>query len=161
MRVTLGVWGVSAVAGKGFAPSGQRSRESDQRRDEALITEVAADGELRGPDLPDGDWPSWTRHWWATWRRSAQAATFTTTDWDFLLETALLHAAYVGGQLAYAAELRLRVAKYGATPEDRMRLRLSITEPDAKPAATDDEVAAKRAAREGRRKRLEEAAVDG
>ena len=37
---------------------------------------------------------------------------------------------------------------------------LSITEPDAKPAATDDEVAAKRAAREGRRKRLEEAAVD-
>jgi hypothetical protein len=29
--------------------------------------------------------------WWDTWRRSAQAQEFTDTDWDFLLDTALMH----------------------------------------------------------------------
>lgn len=147
------------MAGRGFAPSGHRSRESDLRRDEARVTEVFADGETHGPELPDADWPRWTRRWWETWRRSPQASTFTDTDWDFLLETALLHAAYVGGNLTVAAELRLRVAKFGATPEDRMRLRLSIAEPPAR-SATADEVAARRSAREDRRKRIE-ASVDG
>ena len=33
------------------------------------------------------------------------------------------------GDLKQAAELRLRVAKFGATPEDRMRLRLQIAAP--------------------------------
>ena len=35
------------------------------------------------------------------------------------------------GDLKQAAELRLRVAKFGATPEDRMRLRLQVIAPDA------------------------------
>ncbi|MBQ0926720.1 hypothetical protein KBO27_22455 [Saccharopolyspora endophytica] len=29
--------------------------------------------------------------WWQTWRESAQATTFTPTDWDFLLDAALMH----------------------------------------------------------------------
>jgi hypothetical protein len=94
---------------------------------------VAADGELRGPELPDcleAGWPAPTRSWWETWRGSAQASTFTATDWDFLLDTALLHARFWMGDQSVAAELRLRVAKFGATPEDRMRLRLSIGEPE-------------------------------
>jgi hypothetical protein len=56
----------------------------------------------------------------------------TDTDWDFLLDTALLHARYWEGDEKVAAELRLRVAKFGATPEDRARLRMSVGEPDAK-----------------------------
>jgi hypothetical protein len=42
------------------------------------------------------------------------------------------------GNGSVAAELRLRVAKFGATPEDRLRLRMQIAEPDqpaAKPAS--------------------------
>jgi hypothetical protein len=125
------------MAGRGFAPSGTRSRENDQRRDEAAVMKVNPDDIERGFDLPvlepdvlgDRTWPAMTRRWWARWRKSPQAQTFTETDWDFLLETALIHRAFILGDLKQAAELRLRVAKYGATPEDRMRLRLQITAP--------------------------------
>lgn len=97
---------------------------------------VEDDGELRGPPLPEGvlpdgeDWHPRTRQWWDTWRRSPQAQTFIDTDWDFLLDTALLHAImWSRGKWEFASEVRLRAAKYGATPEDRMRLKLKIETP--------------------------------
>ena len=140
------------MAGRGFAPSGTRSRENDQKRDDAAVTKVSPDDAVRGPDLPELDddaegnprgWPRQTRRWWETWRKAPQSQTFTDTDWDFLLETALIHRAFTLGDLKQAAELRLRVAKFGATPEDRMRLRLQIaapgeakTEPAKIPAST-------------------------
>nr|WTC12564.1 hypothetical protein OHA15_34000 [Streptomyces anthocyanicus] len=98
------------------------------------------DGELRGPLLPEGvlpddeDWHPRTRKWWETWRRSAQAQVFLETDWDFLLDTALLHhVMWTKGRWEFASEVRLRAAKYGATPEDRMRLKLKIETPADKP----------------------------
>ncbi|TCO47311.1 hypothetical protein [Actinocrispum wychmicini] len=57
----------------------------------------------------------------------------TGTDWDFLLDTALLHAELWSGVASVAPELRLRVGKLGATPEDRQRLRMQIIEPGATP----------------------------
>jgi hypothetical protein len=118
------------MAGRGPAPKGTRSRARDQKHDEALQTVVLPDSELRGPDLPDGfDWPPRTVAWWRIWRESPQAQTFTDTDWSFLLDTAVMHAEFWLGNRALAAELRLRVAKFGATPEDRLRLKLSIGEP--------------------------------
>ena len=53
-------------------------------------------------------------------------------DWDFLLDTAHLHSAMWNGDSKLAGEVRLRVSKFGATPEDRMRLRVQVDE-DAKP----------------------------
>ena len=82
-----------------------------------------------GPD--SFDWPAATREWWRTWRTSAQASKFTETDWLFLLDTAVLHAEFWLGDPSVAGELRLRVAKFGATPEDRARLRLQVGEPGA------------------------------
>jgi hypothetical protein len=97
-------------------------------------TVVADDGQIRGPELPDGfPWPDQTLRWWQTWRTAPQAQTLTATDWDFLLDTAVIHAAFWHGDTSVAGELRLRVAKFGATPEDRMRLRMQIDEPE-KPA---------------------------
>jgi hypothetical protein len=96
---------------------------------------VIGDGQSHGPDLPDTmDWPAQTRRWWETWRSSPQAQTLTDTDWDFLLDTALLHAELWSGNGSVASELRLRVAKFGATPEDRARLRMQIGEPETKAA---------------------------
>jgi hypothetical protein len=106
-------------------------------------TEVSVDGELRGPELPvdvlpnHEEWHRRTREWWRTWRTSPQAQTFTATDWDFLIDTALMHhTMWSQGRWEFASELRLRAAKFGATPEDRMRLRMKVTDPgpDAKPA---------------------------
>lgn len=122
------------MAGRGPAPKGTRSRPRDQKQDEARLT-VLPDcvDEIRGAELPEGfDWPPATVTWWETWRRSPQAQTFTDTDWSFLLDTAVMHAEFWLGNRSLAAELRLRVAKFGATPEDRARLRLSIGDPKRK-----------------------------
>lgn len=105
---------------------------------------MTPDDELRGPDLPidvlpgDEEWHVRTQAWWATWRRSPQAQTFTTTDWDFLIDTALMHhTMWSKGRWEFASELRLRAAKFGATPEDRLRLRMQVEIPgDEKPKPT-------------------------
>lgn len=118
------------MAGRGPAPKARMTRPTDDKRRQAEQTHVAAGAEPVGPPLPDGiAWPDATRAWWDTWRSSAQATTFVGTDWDFLLDTAVLHAEYWRGELGVAAELRLRVAKLGATPEDRARLRLQVDTP--------------------------------
>lgn len=120
------------MAGQGPAPKDPATR---RRRNAPPVptTVVVADDELRGPYLPDGvlpageAWHQRTRDWWATWRRSAQAQTFGATDWDFLLDTALMHhTMWSKGRWEFAGELRLRVAKFGATPEDRARLRMQV-----------------------------------
>jgi hypothetical protein len=51
----------------------------------------------------------------------------TEPDWQFLLDTALMHhQMWQNGRWDFASEVRLRVAKFGATPEDRLRLHLEI-----------------------------------
>lgn len=94
------------------------------------------DGRTRGPALPAGvlpdgeDWHPQTKTWWANWRKAPQAAAFHPTDWDFLLDTALMHhTMWTKGRWEFASELRLRVAKFGATLEDRARLRLEVETP--------------------------------
>lgn len=122
------------MAGRGPAPKETRSRERDQHRREDEFTVVQADGQPHGPELPaDVDWPDQTVAWWQTWRLSAQARTFTDTDWSFLLDTAVLHMAFWDGDRSVASELRLRAAKFGATPEDRARLKISVGEPEEGP----------------------------
>lgn len=122
------------MAGRGPAPKDPAKRRR-RNADPVPTTVVADDGSVHGPELPAGaEWPTQTRAWWETWRSSPQAQTFTDTDWSFLLDTALLHAELWSGNGAVAAELRLRVAKFGATPEDRARLRIQVGDPDTKPA---------------------------
>lgn len=128
------------MAGRGPAP---KPADKRRRRNSSSTTSLVADGILRGSPLPrsgysvrmDGEkhdfvWPEHTKAWWLNWRRSAMARVFTPADWDFLLETAVLHASFWDGDRSVASELRLRVAKFGATPEDRLRLKLEIETDD-------------------------------
>lgn len=73
-------------------------------------------------------WSSLTEEWWQMWATSPLAAEFTSTDWSELRDTALLHSEYWKGNFKLAAELRLRTAKFGATPEDRLRLRIQFAQ---------------------------------
>lgn len=97
------------------------------------------------PDLPEFDvtlevdgqlksqrfvWPERTREWWRMWAASPLSSEFTETDWSELLDTAMLHARFWSGDHKVAPELRLRVAKFGATPEDRARLRIQFATAD-------------------------------
>lgn len=122
------------MPGRGPAPKDPAKRRRTNK-DSIPPTTVAADTILRGPELPgEIDWPVQTLRWWVTWRLSPQAQSWGDTDWDFLLDTAMLHKAFWEGDTKAAAELRLRVAKFGATPEDRMRLRLQISNPEGEKA---------------------------
>ena len=120
------------MAGRGPAPkpASRRARANKDPVGATVLRFVKADA----PDLPDDiEWHSRTVEWWSIWQRSAQADTFTESDWSFLLDTALMHhAMWSKGQWTLAAEVRLRVAKYGATPEDRARLRMVFADADAK-----------------------------
>jgi hypothetical protein len=89
------------------------------------------------PELPEGvDWHPRTRQWWAAWQRSPMAALMSDIDWAFMADTALLHSAmWATSSWTMAAEVRLRVAKFGATLEDRQRLRLTWADADERDAA--------------------------
>lgn len=113
------------------APMGKKKRE---------VTTVSAPSTKRGKPLPKnfltdryGEPESWhpaTQEWWNNWRTSPQATRMMTdVDWDFLLDTALMHHnMWKTRKWELASEIRLRVAKFGATPEDRKRLQLEIEE---------------------------------
>lgn len=128
------------MAGRGPAPKDPTKRRRRNAADEETV--IVSDDELRGPELPEGvlgvntktgeltEWHPMTQRWWQTWRESAQAQTFTDTDWAFLVDTALMHhSMWDKGQWTLAAEVRLRAAKFGATPEDRARLKLKVDDP--------------------------------
>ena len=118
------------MAGRGPAPkdpSRRARRNADPIPQTVLRQEVA-----KPPALP----PELGKHavvkrWWETWKASPQAEHFGSTDWLFLLETAyIVRAFHVDGDMKVAAELRQRVAKFGATPEDRARLRMQFAQAD-------------------------------
>jgi hypothetical protein len=56
-------------------------------------------------------------------------------DWIYMLDTALMHhMMWDKGRWEFAAEVRLRLAQFGATPLDRMRLRIVWADADNKDA---------------------------
>lgn len=113
------------MAGRGPAPKHPSVRS---RRNASVHREIGV-ADSTQPELPDCiPWPEVTREWWQMWRESPQSSEFGSTDWDFLLDTALIHADVWSGNLDRLAELRIRVAKFGATPEDRARLKIQYAQ---------------------------------
>lgn len=135
----------------GPPPSQKRSRE----RDNVVRDIIRSDGKLGGFDLRDlpedylplkprkewadeneserEDWHPATLRWWDNWRSSPQATRMVTdVDWDYLLDTALMHhRTWMSGgtNTERLAEIRIRLAAFGATPADRLRLRLEVELP--------------------------------
>ena len=87
--------------------------------------QVKVDGEI---EYQQFSWPVATRTFWDMLDYHPLSGEFTEMDWSYLLDTARLHAAFWHGDIKLAAELRLREAKYGFTPEDRARLRLTFAQ---------------------------------
>jgi len=141
------------MAGNGPAPKANRQRARDTPKRET----IKADGSISGFDLPEdlapegGEWHPRTRKMWAVWRASPQAQRMVTdVDWEFLLDTAMLHhIMWTKGRTDLSGELRIRMAKFGATPEDRLRLKLEVEVPEnyaagAAPSTTREDVLEKR-----------------
>lgn len=137
------------MAGRGPQPKdvSKRARSNAEPVPIRVLPAVLADQ----PDLPQFDvttrwrdkdsgefmvetspyvWADQTVVWWQMWRDSPLSSIFTSTDWSELLDTAILHSEFWKGDFRSAPELRLRTAKFGATPEDRARLRIQFAEAD-------------------------------
>lgn len=138
--------GVVSVAGRGPAPKDPSLRRRTNKPAEMRPIEV---DRAPQPKLPvvylraeDGSrvrmsWPAATKQWWQMWADSPLAEEFTANDWSELLDTALIHAQFWNGDARLGPELRLRAAKFGATPEDRQRLKIKFVDrfvPDDAPA---------------------------
>ncbi len=83
------------------------------------------------PEVEGVDWHPMTVTWWETLRESPLAALMMRADWSFMIDTALLHTQYWSkGHWTLAAEIRLRTAKMGIMPEDRLRLRIQAVSAD-------------------------------
>lgn len=101
-----------------------------------------------GAKLVNMKYPEQTRIWWDHWVNSPLNGGFTVHDWDYLLVTASVHARVVLGiDNRCFAELRQREAKYGATPEDRAKLRIVTVTADSAEAAEQVRLAAERNAK--------------
>lgn len=136
---------------------GSMPKEEDQRvnripkKYDKTVIETDAEVVVRGPDLPGSTdpngrpWTERTKEFWYKWRTSPQSKLMGELDWEFMLEVAVMHNEYwspprvINGEYKpalsatsranYAAEMRQRVAKFGATHEDRAKLQMQIDVP--------------------------------
>lgn len=116
------------MAGRGPAPK-DPNRRARANKDPMPMRVLPPAEPAQQPELPPNmDWPPQTLEWWQMWADSPLSKDFTETDWSELRDTALLHAQLWNGDIKVASELRLRVAKFGATPEDRARLRITFAQ---------------------------------
>lgn len=125
------------MAGRGPAPKGNRTRDRDTPEFETVQAPAGSFHPLPSDLLKDGDeWHPATLRWWETWAVSPLAKDLPAVDWCELEACAVLHHEFMKKRtFTLASELRLRVAKFGATPEDRMRLKVKIETPGT-PTAT-------------------------
>lgn len=78
--------------------------------------------------------PSRTRAWWKRVSAMPHCVLWTETDWQFALDTAMVHAAFVLGDTVRAGELRVREKQMGTTLDARRDLRIRYV--SEKPAET-------------------------
>jgi hypothetical protein len=132
------------MAGRGPAPKPAASRA--RTNSDPLGVRVVKSEPTPAPELPElmpggQPWPRETLTWWRNWVADPLTAEFRTADWDELLISAVLHGRFWSGDTKVAGELRLRTSKFGATPEDRARLRITYGAADD----ADDKAARRRA----------------
>ncbi len=104
-------------------PDDQRARRN---KDVIPLRVIERDPDPQ-PELPANiDWHMQTVLWWHVWGSDALSAEFSSLEWMYLIETAMLVNEFWNGDMKVASELRLRAAKFGVTPEDRARLRIQV-----------------------------------
>lgn len=116
------------MAGNGPAPKEVRQRARDNKRTELTYDGVSVWGDDLPADIPqptkdnpDGvlKWHPMTLAWWDAWRRWPMLEGAHPVSWNYLLATALMvNQMWNNGRWDFAAEIRLREGKFGATPAD-------------------------------------------
>ena len=109
-----------------------------RRNTHQFAQRLAADVSHAGRELPKslGVTTTGARRFWRTWACSPQSAAWAETDWAELEITVKLVDAFYQGETRHAGEIRQRVSRWGATVEDRARLRMSIEDQPPAEAGT-------------------------
>ncbi|MEV0470727.1 hypothetical protein [Streptomyces prunicolor] len=92
------------------------------------LSSTAQEGRALPPGL--GIKTAGAKRFWKTWASAPQTQGWVETDWAELEITTKLVDAFYEGDTRLAGEIRQRVAKWGATTEDRARLRMSFEDQD-------------------------------
>ncbi|MDG4768938.1 hypothetical protein [Solwaraspora sp. WMMD792] len=85
-----------------------------------------------------GSWPAATRRWWETVSTMPHCRLWTSSDWQFAIDTAEVHARWAAGETS-ATELRIREKLLGTTLNARRDLRIRYVDPPSGPAGGGDE----------------------
>jgi hypothetical protein len=111
---------------------GPKPKENAVRRNKHEHAQQLSASATEGRALPPGLGikSAGARRFWRTWATSPQAGAWAETDWAELEITVKLVDAFYQGDVKLAGEIRQRVAKWGATTEDRARLRMSLEDPE-------------------------------
>ncbi|MFD7336656.1 hypothetical protein ACFV98_11715 [Streptomyces violascens] len=75
------------------------------------------------------------KRFWKTWASAPQTEHWLETDWAELELTTRLVDAFYQGNVRLAGEIRQRVGRWGATTEDRARLRMNFDQQAEQEAA--------------------------
>jgi len=110
-----------AVTGRKPKPEGAAVHRNQPVHEWVDVPNVPYRG--KKPTLPKGTPPA-TRAWWNDVTSLPHCALWSKGDWRFALDTARVHAAFVGGDMARAAELRLRERAMGTTTDALRDLRI-------------------------------------
>jgi hypothetical protein len=125
---------------------GPKPKDNAVRRNKHEHAQTLSPGSTEVRALPPGlgVQTAGARRFWKTWATSPQAAKWAETDWAELEITTKLVDAFYLGDHKVAGEIRQRVSKWGATVEDRARLRMTIDgdEDQAPEEGADPEAAA-------------------
>jgi hypothetical protein len=111
---------------------GPKPKENAVRRNKHEHAQTLNSATTEGRALPPGLGikSAGARRFWRTWATSPQAGAWIETDWAELEITVKLVDAFYQGDTKLAGEIRQRVSKWGATTEDRARLRMSVETDD-------------------------------
>ncbi|GAA0406283.1 hypothetical protein GCM10010357_29070 [Streptomyces luteireticuli] len=112
---------------RGPAPSpNARRRNATHALGEHELTPTSGEGRA----LPDalGITTGGARRFWKTWASAPQTQHWLETDWAELEITTKLVDEFYSGNVRLAGEIRQRVGRWGATTEDRARLRMNFDE---------------------------------
>lgn len=96
-----------------------------------------------GPVPSIGRVPARTRRWWSVVTKMPHCVMWDDADWQFAVDTALVHAAFSKGDMGRASELRLRERLMGTTWDARRDLRIKYVpvgqeQPEKAPTAIDE-----------------------
>ncbi|MEU5187007.1 hypothetical protein AB0G83_07605 [Streptomyces klenkii] len=119
---------------RGPAPKpNARRRNQNHALGEHELTPAAGEGRALPKAL--GIQSSGAKRFWRTWSTAPQTQHWLETDWAELEITTRLVDAFFQGETRLAGEIRQRVGRWGATTEDRARLRMDFDQQAQEQAA--------------------------